>query len=432
MNWQTEYKSKLRSPADAVSLIKPGDRVVIAHACGESPVLSDAMVDNAAAYKNIEVVHMVAMGKARYCEPQYDGVFRHHGLFLGGATRKAVEEGRADFTPVYFHQIPDLFRETLHPNVLLAECSPPDEHGYVSFGISVDYTKPVAEVADTVILQVNRNMPRTLGNSFFHIKDVDCFVELDDPVLPLPRPKITDIEKAIGQNVASLVRDGDTLQLGIGALPDAVALFLTDKKHLGIHSELVSEGALDLIEQGVIDCSKKTLRPGCLVATFLMGTERLYKWANNNPFLYMDTVDYVNNPAVIAQNDNMVAINSCVEVDLQGQVAAESVGLRQISAVGGQVDFIRGANMSRGGRAIIAVPSTAGGGKVSKIVPFLNQGAAVTTSRCDVNYVVTEYGIAQLKGKTLRQRARELIGVAHPDFRASLAEEFERRFHESL
>lgn len=428
MTWRTWYKEHLFTPAQAVQQIKSGQRVVVAHACGEPSIILDALVANAAQYENVEIIHMVAMGKAAYCQPQYDKNFHHNAFFLGGSTRAAAAEGRVDFTPVYFSEIPGLLREDLRPNVTLLQCSPPDAHGYVSLGVSVDYTKPAAEASDLVIAQVNQNMPRTLGDSFLHVTQIGCLVEADTPVIELAPPKIGDVERAIGENVASLVRDGDTLQLGIGAIPDAVLLFLKEKNDLGIHTEMFSDGVVELVEAGVITNKAKTLHRGQSVATFLMGTRRLYDYVNNNPAVAMYPVDYVNDPYVIGQNDNLVSINSCVQVDIMGQVVSTSAGLRQISGVGGQVDFVRGANLSKGGRAIMAMPSTTGKGKISKIVPFLDQGSAVTTTRNEVNYVITEYGIARLKGKSLRQRAEALIRIAHPDFRDELTAEFRRRY----
>lgn len=428
MTWRTWYKEHLFTPAQAVQQIKSGQRVVVAHACGEPSIILDALVANAAQYENVEIIHMVAMGKAAYCQPQYDKNFHHNAFFLGGSTRAAAAEGRVDFTPVYFSEIPSLLREDLRPNVTLLQCSPPDAHGYVSLGVSVDYTKPAAEASDLVIAQVNQNMPRTLGDSFLHVTQIGCLVEADTPVIELAPPKIGDVERAIGENVASLVRDGDTLQLGIGAIPDAVLLFLKEKNDLGIHTEMFSDGVVELVEADVITNKAKTLHRGQSVATFLMGTRRLYDYVNNNPAVAMYPVDYVNDPYVIGQNDNLVSINSCVQVDIMGQVVSTSAGLRQISGVGGQVDFVRGANLSKGGRAIMAMPSTTGKGKISKIVPFLDQGSAVTTTRNEVNYVITEYGIAKLKGKSLRQRAEALIRIAHPDFRDELTAEFRRRY----
>lgn len=428
MTWKTWYKEHLFTPAQAVQRIKSGQRVVVAHACGEPSIILDDLVANAAQYENVEIIHMVAMGKAAYCQPQYDKNFHHNAFFLGGSTRAAAAEGRVDFTPVYFSEIPSLLREDLRPNVTLLQCSPPDAHGYVSLGVSVDYTKPAAEASDLVIAQVNQNMPRTLGDSFLHVTQIGCLVEADTPIIELAPPKIGDVERAIGENVASLVRDGDTLQLGIGAIPDAVLLFLKEKNDLGIHTEMFSDGVVELVEAGVITNKAKTLHRGQSVATFLMGTRRLYDYVNNNPAVAMYPVDYVNDPYVIGQNDNLVSINSCVQVDIMGQVVSTSAGLRQISGVGGQVDFVRGANLSKGGRAIMAMPSTTGKGKISKIVPFLDQGSAVTTTRNEVNYVITEYGIAKLKGKSLRQRAEALIRIAHPDFRDELTAEFRRRY----
>ncbi|MGI6072204.1 MAG: acetyl-CoA hydrolase/transferase family protein [Lachnospiraceae bacterium] len=431
MNWKEKYASRLCTAQEAVSHIKSGDRVVVAHACGEPVILTDAMVACAEKYdyKNVEVVHMVAMGKAGYCATEMKDRFRHNGLFLGGSTKGAVAEGRGDFTPVFFSEIPDLFRTKLHTNVILLQVSEPDKHGYCSFGISCDYTKPCAEVADLRIAQINPNMPRALGDNFIHISELDHIVWETTDLIQLPPPAIGEVQKKIGENIASLVKDGDCLQLGIGAIPDAVLLFLKDKKDLGIHSEMFSDGVVDLINTGVVTNKCKQIDNGKCVASFLMGTGKLYDYVNDNPMVAMKPVDIVNDPRVICQNDNVVSINSCVEVDLMGQVCSESVGLTQISGVGGQVDFVRGANMSKGGRTIMAMPSTAAKGTISKIVPFLAHGATVTTSRCDVNYVVTEYGIAQLHGCTLKERARQLINIAAPAFRDGLKEEYARRFH---
>ena len=428
MHWRTWYQEHLCAPQEAVRRIHSHSRVVVAHACGEPSLVLDAMVANAAQYEGVEIIHMVAMGKAAYCQPQYDANFHHNSFFLGSTSRAAAAEGRADFTPVYFSEIPDLLREHLHPNVALIQVSPPDEHGYCSLGVSVDYTKAAAEEADLVIAQVNQNMPRTLGDSFLHVTRFGAIVESCEPVIELAPPTIGPVERAIGENVASLVKDGDTLQLGIGAIPDAVLLFLKEKNDLGIHTEMFSDGVVELAEAGVITNQAKTLHRGQSVATFLMGTRRLYDYVNDNPSVAMYPVDYVNDPYVIAKNDNLVSINSCVQVDIMGQVVSTSAGLRQISGVGGQVDFVRGANLSKGGRAIMAMPSTTGKGKISKIVPFLDPGSAVTTTRNEVNYVITEYGIAQLKGKSLRQRAQALIRIAHPDFRDALTDEFRRRY----
>ena len=429
--WKAEYREKLVSADEAVSHIRSGQRIVFSHAAGESLVLSDALVRNRALFENVEIVHMVAMGAAKYCEPGMVKDFRHKSFFLGACTRKGAKEGRADVTPVYFSEVPELFRTTLPVDAVFLNLSPPDEHGYCSFGISVDYSKPAAMEAELVIAQINPSMPRTLGDSFIHISDIDYIVEADTPLIELPPAGISEVERAIGKNCASLIEDGDTLQLGIGAIPDAVLGFLKEKKDLGIHSEMISAGIVELYEAGVITNRRKSLHAGKSIVTFLMGTRKLYDFADNNPAVELHPVDYVNDPYVIAQNERLVSVNSCVQVDLMGQVVSASVGRRQISGVGGQVDFVRGANMSRGGKSIMAMPSTAAEGRISKIVPVIGEGAAVTTSRYDADYIVTEYGTARLKGETLRNRARKLIRIAHPDFRRMLAEEYEKRFREA-
>ena len=300
MDWKTWYQEHCCSAEEAVRRIQSGDRVVVAHATGEPSYILDAMVANADQYENVEIVHMVAMGKAEYCKPEYDRNFHHNSFFLGATTRAAAAEGRADFTPVFFSEIPSVLEEILHPNVAMIQVSPPDEHGYVSLGVSVDYTKTAAEVADLVIAQVNKQMPRTLGDAFLHVTQLDCIVETDLPVIELAPPKIRDVERGIGKNVAQLIRDGDTLQLGIGAIPDAVLLFLKEKNDLGIHSEMFSDGVVELVEAGNITNQKKTLHRGKSVATFLMGTRRLYDYVDNNPAVAMYPVQYVNDPYVIA------------------------------------------------------------------------------------------------------------------------------------
>lgn len=430
MSWKKIYSDKICTAKEAVKHIKSGNRVAIAHACSEPITLVDAMVEFADEYdyKDVEIVHMVPMRKPAYCQAEMSGKFRHNGLFLGMGTKDAVASGRADFTPVFFSEVPNLLRTTLTPDVALLQVSEPDEHGYCSYGLSCDYTKAASEAAKMRIAQVNKNMPRTLGDNFIHLKDLDYIVPVDTPIIQLQPPVISDVQRKIGENIASLVNDRDCLQLGIGAIPDAVLLFLKNKHDLGIHSEMFSDGVVELIEAGVITNKYKQIDVGQCVASFLMGTDRLYSYVNNNPSVRMMPVDYVNDPRVICQNDNVVSINSCVEVDLMGQVCSEAIGLKQISGVGGQVDFVRGARMSRGGRTIIAMPSTAAGGTVSKIVGFLTQGAPVTTSRNDVDYIVTEHGIAQLYGKTLRERGRKLIKIAAPEFREELESEYNRRF----
>ncbi len=433
MDWRELYKEKVISASEAAEKIKNGYRVVIGHAAGEPKAVIDAMVRDSDKFSNIEIVHMIGMGTGGYVKEEKEFNFKHNSLFAGSSTRNAIADGRADFTPCFFSEIPKLFREEyLKVNVAIIQISTPDEHGFCSFGVSNDYTKPAAECADIVIAEINPNMPRTLGDSFIHVKDIDYIVEVNYPLIEIKPSEIGEVEKAIGKNCAGLIEDGSTLQLGIGSIPDAVLLFLKDKKDLGIHSEMISDGVLELIESGVINNKKKTLHKDKMVVSFFMGTKKFYNFIDNNPMIEMHPVDYVNDPYIIGKNDNMVSINSCIQIDLMGQVAAESMGLKQFSGVGGQVDFVRGANISSGGKSIIAMPSTAAKGTISRIVPFLEEGTAVTTSRNDVHYIITEYGIAGLKGKSLKERARALINIAHPNFRAQLIKEWEKRFNKQF
>ena len=429
LKWQDHYNSRVTSAQEAVKYIKSGDRVVLGHACGEPGILPEAMVARASELKDVEVVHMVAMGKGLYAQPEMEGHFRHNGLFIGGPTRKAVSEGRADYTPCFFSEIPVLFREKRLPvDVALITVTPPDQHGFVSLGVSVDYTLQAIRSAKTVLAEVNPNMPRTHGDSYIRVDEIDYFVPSELPIKELQPPAIGDVEKEIGRHIASLIEDGSTLQLGIGAIPDAVLKFLTDKHDLGIHSEMFSDGVMDLAEGGVVNCAKKTLHPGKMIVTFLMGTKKLYKWVDENPLVEMYPVDYVNDPYVIMRNDKMVAINSALQVDALGQAAADTLGPIQFSGVGGQVDFVRGAARSKGGKAIIALPATAAKGKVSRIAATLDHGASVTTSRNDIDYVVTEFGIAALRGKTVRERMEALVNIAHPDFRSEIRDQIKATY----
>ena len=429
MKWKEIYKDKLVSPEVAITNIKAYDRVVVGHAAGEPTVLIDAMVANKENYRNVEIVNMVVLGKGEYAKPGMEKYFHNNSIFAGACIREGIESGRGDFTPCFFYEVPKLFKKGyMIVDVALVQVSSPDEHGYCSFGVSNDFTKPAAEHSKIVIAEVNDKMPRTMGDSFIHISKIDYIVESSHPIIELAPPKIGEVEKKIGENCASLIEDGSTLQLGIGAIPEAVLLCLKDKKDLGIHSEMISDGVVELVEAGVITNTRKTLHPGKIVVSFLMGTKRLYDFVNNNPSVEMYPVNYVNDPVVIMKNYKMVSINACVQVDLMGQVCSECIGLKQISGVGGQVDFVRGVNMSEDGISIISISSTASKGKISRIVPLLDMGAAVTTSRNDVDYIVTEYGIAHLKGKTLKERARALINITHPNFRQGLIEEFKSRF----
>lgn len=433
MDWRTYYKEHTMKPEDAVSVIKDGDRVVFGHAVGEPIIFQRTMAQMAQQFHNVEVAHMVYLGSGEYLQPGMENHFRHNALFVGGPARKAIAENRADYTPAFFSDVPHMFRNGELPvDVFAFTCSPPDERGYVSIGLSCDYGWQAAKSAKTVIAEVNPNMPRTFGESFIHVTDIDGFLLSWEPLPEAKPPRITEEDKKIGKYIADLVHDGDCLQLGIGAVPDAVCSFLGDKKNLGLHSEMFSDGVLPLFEKGVINGSCKQRDVGRACVTFLMGSRKLYDFVNNNPMIQMMPVDVCNNPAIISQNDNVVSINSCVQVDLQGQVCAEAIGLKQISGIGGQMDFVRGANLSKGGRSIIALHSTTKDESESKIVTTITTGGPVTTSRCDVNYIVTEYGVAQLRGQTLRERAKRLIAIAHPKFRAELAEEYAKRFGETL
>jgi 4-hydroxybutyrate CoA-transferase len=417
-DWAGHYTSRKCDAAGAVKRVRSGDRIVFSHACGEPWTLPGELMKRAPELKDVQIVHMVPMGEALYCRPEYAGSFRHVALFCGGATREAIWDNRADYIPYLFSEIPHLFESILPVDVAMVTVSPPDDKGFCSLGVSVDYTKKAVETAKIVIAEVTRSMPRTHGDSFVHVSDIDCFVEVDHAIHELKPPVLTDVERNIGKHVAELIDDGCCLQLGIGGIPDAVLTYLVDFKDLGVHSEMISDGVMRLVEKGVITGRKKTVHKGKIIVNFLMGTREFYNWVDDNPIIEMRTSDYTNNPYIVAQNRNMVAINSALEVDLLGQVCADTLGPKQFSGVGGQLDFVRGARMSQGGKAVIALPSTTRG--LSKISVCLKAGAAVTTSRNDVDYVVTDFGIAALKGKTVRERMRSLINIAHPDFREEL------------
>lgn len=429
-DWKELYQEKLRSAAEAVKYIPSNSRVVPSHAAAEPKHLIEAMIANKEQYQNVEVITLACLSAAPYAQEAVKEHFHNNAIYVTGPTRTAVNSLYGDFTPCFFYQVPSLFAKggNLPVDVALLQVSLPDEHGYCSLGVSSDYTKTVSENARIVIAQVNKYMPRTLGNNFIHISKMDYIVEYDEPIYVLNPPAIGEVEKKIGEYCASLIEDGDTLQLGIGGIPDAVLSSLHNKKHLGIHSEMISDGVVDLIEAGVIDNSKKNINRGKSIVSFLMGTQKLYDYVHNNPALEMHPVDYVNHPIHASQNDNLVSINSALQVDLMGQANSETMGHKQFTGVGGQVDFVRAASMSKGGRTIIAMPSTAAKGSISKIVFLLDEGAAVTTSRMDIDYVITEYGIAKLRGKTLRERAKALIAIAHPDFRAALTEKALEKF----
>jgi acyl-CoA hydrolase len=423
MTWIDDYKRKKVTADEAVKVIKSGNRVHIHPGCANPEVLVKAMVKRAQELQNVELIHLLTLGYADYSLPQYEKSFHHRALFVGANVREAVNDGRADFVPIFLSEVPDLYlRGDMSLDVAMIHVSPPDDHGFCSFGVGVDNTKASTEVAQTVIAQVNPNMPRTLGDSFIHVNKLDYIVEVDIPIVELPRVRMTELTSKIGQNVAILIENGSTLQMGIGEIPDAVLHYLEDKKDLGIHTELFSDGVVELVEKGIINNEKKSIHPGKIVAGFMLGTRKLYDFVNNNPIVEMHPTEYVNDPFIISKNDKMIAINSAIQIDLTGQVCADSIGYRIYSGIGGQVDFIRGSARSKGGKPIIALPSTAKDGKVSRIVPTLSEGAGVVTSRGDVHYVVTEYGIAYLHGKSIRERAKALLDIAHPNFRDNLVE----------
>ncbi len=431
MDWKERFQDKVMSAEKAMDYIESGDRVVLGHAMGEPQELIRAMYDHRENFSDVEVIQLVPYS-GMLAKPECEGHFVYNAMFAGGPTRDAIFEGRADFTPVFFHEVPKLFKEEILPvDVAVVMVSPPDEHGYVSFGISVDYTKPAAECAKTVIAQVNERMPRTLGHALMHVDDIDVLVAFDEEIPELPQPKIGEVEQAIGEHCASLIPDGAVLQLGIGAIPDAVLSCLGDKKNLALHSEMISDGVIPLVKSGVINNKGKSFMEGLSVVTFLMGTRELYDYVDNNPSVFMDSVDFVNHPIVIAKNDGIVSVNSAIEVDFQGQVVADMIGPKIFSGVGGQVDFVRGAAMAKDGVSIIAFPASVKG-KMSRIVPNIKEGAAVTTSKNDVDYIVTEYGIARMKGKSLKQRAQALINIAHPDFREELKAAYAEKYHEEF
>ena len=427
MGWQQLYAPKLRSADEAVRIVESGDRVWVQEGCGTPEPLLRALVGRASELRDVEICHMLTFGSADYIRPEYEGHFRHNGLFLGGNVRDAVAAGRADYTPIFLSEIEGLFRSGQLPiDVAFIQTSPPDENGYLSLGVAVDCTLTAALSARHIVAEVNRQMPRTCGDTFVHVSKVAALVETDRPLLELPTEPSTPVQQRIAANVASLIPDGACLQTGIGGIPDAVLSYLRDRKNLGVHSEMCSDGVIDLIECGAINGQMKSLHRGKVVVGFVLGTRRLFEYMHENPVFELHPTHYVNDPFVIAQNERMIAVNSAIEIDMTGQVCADSIGTRPYSGFGGQVDFVRGAARSKGGKPIIAMPSTAKGGTISRIVPTLNAGAGVVTSRADVHYVVTEHGIAYLHGKSLRQRAEALIGIADPKFHNELFEFAER------
>jgi 4-hydroxybutyrate CoA-transferase len=426
MDWTTQYQSHVVTAEEAVRAIHSGNRVFMTGNVSVPQKLLPALVEYAPKLVNVEICQALSVGPAGYVTPEMSGHLRVNTMFISANVRKAVQEGRADFTPVLLSEFPLLFKNKVLPlDVALVHVSPPDEHGFCSLGVEVGLTKSPAESAKIIIAEVNDQMPRTLGDSFIHVSRLSYIVPVNYPVpeFLMGSEEGDDVSQKIAGHIAGLIPDGATMQLGIGAIPDAVLNFLGDKRDLGIHSEMFSDGVVRLVDKGVITNSRKTLHPGKIVVGFILGSQSLYKWAHDNPLCEFHRQEYVNDPFVIAQNEKMVAINSAIEVDLTGQVCADSIGPKLFSGVGGQVDFIYGASRSKGGVPIIALPSTTTlkeGTTVSRIVAMIKQGGGVVTSRNHVHYVVTEYGIADLYGKTICQRAHELINVTHPDFRKDL------------
>jgi acetyl-CoA hydrolase len=420
--WTETYRRKVTSAEEAVKLVRSGDHVWLHAGCNNPEELLKALVARAGELHDVEVTHLLTFGAADHVDPRYAGSFRHRALFIGPNVRQAVNEGRADWVPVFLSEIPGLIRSGAIPvDVAFIHISPPDEHGFCSYGVGVECTKAASETARAVVALVNRRMPRSLGDCFIHVSRLTHVVEIDRPVVELPMvTEIGDVARAIGRRVADLIESGSTLQMGIGEIPDAVLLFLHEKRDLGIHTEMFSDGVVELFEKGVITGEAKSLHKGKIIASFVLGSKRTFDFLDNNPFVEFHPTEYVNDPFVIAQNDRMVAINSAIAIDITGQVCSDSMGRSIYSGFGGQVDFLRGARRSRGGKPIIAMPSTAKGGKVSRIVDVLAEGSGVVTSRADVHYVVTEYGAANLFGTSLRERALALIECAHPDFREEL------------
>jgi len=429
MDWNSQYQSRIVTPEDAVKAIKSGNKLFMTGNVSVPQKTLAALVKYAPNLQNVEIYQALTIGPADYVSPEMEGHLRVNTFFISANIRKAVHDGRADFTPVLLSEFPLLFKRGILPiDVAMIHVSPPDEHGFCSLGVEVGLTKSPAESAKIIIAEVNEKMPRTLGDSFIHVSRLNFIVPVDYPIpeLTMSADGPSDVIEKIAGSIAEMIPDGATMQMGIGSIPDAVLKYLYHKKDLGVHSELFSDGVIGLVDAGVLNNSRKTLHPGKIVAGFVLGTTRLYNWIDDNPLIELHRTEYVNDPFVISQNEQMVAINSAIEVDLTGQVCADSIGPKLYSGVGGQMDFVYGASRSKGGVPIIALPSETvlrDGTRVSRIASMLKQGAGVVTSRNHVRYIVTEYGVADLYGKSIRQRATSLINIAHPDFRSDLERE---------
>jgi acyl-CoA hydrolase/ribosomal protein S18 acetylase RimI-like enzyme len=423
-----KYPSKFVSESEIFNHIHPGDRIFIATGCGEPQYLVGALINyvesHPKAFFDAEVIHVWTLGLAPYTDKKFKQNFRHNSFFIGDNTRDAVNQGLADYTPLFLSQVPDLFNRKVVPvDVALIQTSLPDQHGYLSLGVSVDITKAAVANARLVVAQANSEMPRVHGDAFLHVDDIDFLIHHDEPLLEY-QPKVSDeIANRIGKYVARFIEDGDTLQVGYGSIPNAILANLRDKKHLGVHTELLSDGIVELMKAGVIDNSRKNLHPGKAIASFCMGNKSTYEFVHDNPSIEFRPIDYTNNPLVIAANHNMTAINSALAVDLTGQSTAESLDHMFFSGIGGQADFMRGAVLAPGGKTILTLQSTANNGETSRIIPFLHEGAGISLTRGDIHYLATEYGIAYLHGKNVRERAMDIISIAHPKFRPWLIEE---------
>lgn len=430
MSWQERYAATRTTAAEAIGRIGKGKHIFLGSGAAEPVSLVEQLVAQAGHFADNPIVHLLTLGPAPYVEPRYEQAFRHNAFFIGGNVREAVHQGRADYTPVFLSQIPGLIRSRRMPvDVALIQVSPPDEFGFVNLGVAVDVIPAAIETAQLVIAEINPNMPVVYGAGFVPMKRIDAWVLGEAPLLELPREPLDEVAREIGRNVASLVEDRATLQVGIGQIPDAVVAALTNRKDLGVWTEMFSDGVVDLIENGNVTNRYKTIHPHKVSSSFTFGTRRLYEFVNRNPMFTFQPSDLINDPIQIARQHKMVAINSALQIDLTGQVCADSIGTKFYSGIGGQVDFIRGASMCPGGKPVIAIRSTACDGKLSRIVATLSEGAGVVTSRGDVRYVVTEYGVADLLGKSIRERAMALISIAHPDFRGELVEHAKRRHY---
>jgi len=428
INFSNEYASKCISLEQAASLVASGDNVFISGNAASPTEFMKAVAKRKDVLEDVSIYHLLLLGEDPISDESFKGHIHHAAFFVGQAERKSVMKGRADYIPIFLSEIPSVISSGAIPmDVVFVMVSPPDDYGFMSLGVECAASKVAVEYGKKVIVQVNENMPRTHGDTFIHVSDIDFIVERTHPLVELETHEFTDVERRIAQYIAPLIEDGSTMQLGIGGIPNAVLCELEGKHDLGIHTEMVSDGVLRAIEKGIVTNSKKNFHPKKAVATFVLGTKRLYEFVNDNPMFEFLPSDYTNNPFNIARNEKMVSINSAIEIDVTGQVCADSVGASIFSGFGGQLDFVRGSSASKGGKAIIALPSTARSGTISRIVPFLRQGAGVVTTRGDVRYVVTEFGVAYLFGKNLRQRAEALINISHPSFREQLQREvFER------